>query len=40
MPAIAKDKENNIHIVYANRDSILYVFSKDGKSYSAAALWQ
>jgi hypothetical protein len=38
MPAITKDKENNIHIVYANGDSILYVFSKDGKSYSTPAL--
>ncbi|MEP7231591.1 MAG: sialidase family protein [Ginsengibacter sp.] len=38
MPAIAKDKENNIHIVYGNGDSIMYIFSKDGKSYSTPAL--
>mgnify|MGYP001796550897 CR=1 FL=1 len=38
MPAIAKDKENNIHIVYGNGDSILYVFSKAGKSYSTPTL--
>lgn len=38
MPAIAKDKENNIHIVYGSGDSIMYILSKDGKSYSAPAL--
>lgn len=38
MPAITKDKRNNIHIVYGSGDSIMYVFSKDGKSYSTPAL--
>ena len=38
MPAIAKDKKNNIHVVYGSGDSIMYIFSKDGKSYSAPSL--
>ena len=38
MPAIAKDKKNNIHIVYGTGDSIMYIFSKDGKSYAAPSL--
>ncbi|MEO7047630.1 MAG: hypothetical protein ABI091_20190 [Ferruginibacter sp.] len=38
MPAIAKDKENNIHIVYGNGDTIMYAFSKGGNSYSTLAL--
>ena len=38
MPAIAKDKKNNIYVVYGTGDSIMYIFSKDGKSYSAPSL--
>jgi hypothetical protein len=38
MPAIAKDKKNNIHIVYGNGDSIMYIFSNDVKSYSSPVL--
>jgi hypothetical protein len=38
MPAIAKDKGNNIHIVYGTGDSIMYVFSEGGKSYSTPSL--
>ena len=38
MPAITKDKENIIHIVYGNSDSIMYIFSKAGKSYSTPTL--
>jgi hypothetical protein len=38
MPAIAKDKKNNIHVVYGTGDSIMYIFSKDGKSFSAPLL--
>ncbi len=38
MPAIAKDKRNNIHVVYGTGDSIMYIFSKEAKSFSAPAL--
>ena len=38
MPNMAKDKGNNIHIVYGNGDSILYVSSKDGKSFTSSSL--
>ncbi|MDQ6845260.1 MAG: glycoside hydrolase [Bacteroidota bacterium] len=38
MPAITKDKRNVIHIVYGSGDSIMYVSSKDGISYSSPAL--
>jgi len=38
MPSIATDKENYIHVVYGTGDSIMYIFSKDGKSYSAPSL--
>ncbi len=38
MPAITKDKRNNIHVVYGTGDSIMYIFSKDAKSFSAPAL--
>jgi hypothetical protein len=38
MPNLAKDKDNNIHLVYGTGDSIMYVFSKNGKSFSAPSL--
>ena len=38
MPNIAKDKSNNIHIVYGTGDSIMHVFSKDGVSFTAPDL--
>ncbi len=38
MPAITKDKRNNIHVVYGTGDSIMYIFSKEAKSFSAPSL--
>ncbi len=38
MPAIAKDLKNNIHLAYGIGDSIMYISSKDAKSYSSPAL--
>ena len=39
MPALAKDANNNIHVVYGSGDSILYVFSNDnGVSFSTPVL--
>ncbi len=38
MPNIAKDKYNNVHIVYGWGDSIMYVSSKDGKSFTSPSL--
>ncbi len=38
MPAIAKDKKNIISIVYGTGDSIMYMSSSDGMSYSSPAL--
>jgi hypothetical protein len=38
MPNVAKDKSNNIHIVYGTGDSIMYVFSSDGKVFTSPAL--
>ena len=38
MPNITKDKSNSIHIVYGHGDSILYITSRDGKSYSPPSL--
>lgn len=38
MPDIVKDKSNNIHLVYGSADSIMYVFSKDGKTFTSPAL--
>jgi hypothetical protein len=38
MPNLVKDKNNTIHIVYGTGDSIMYVFSKDGKSFSPPSL--
>ena len=38
MPNIAKDKSNNIHIVYGSGDSILYISSKDGDSFTSPVL--
>ncbi|MGI8584012.1 MAG: hypothetical protein ACR2KX_17585 [Chitinophagaceae bacterium] len=38
MPNITKDKNNNIHIVYGSGDSIMYTFSKSGKSFASPSL--
>ncbi|HEV8080579.1 MAG TPA: sialidase family protein [Chitinophagaceae bacterium] len=38
MPNIAKDKNNDIHIVYGSGDNIMYIFSKDGRSFSTPTL--
>lgn len=38
MPNLVKDKNNNIHVVYGTGDSIMYVFSKNGKSFSLPTL--
>ena len=38
MPSITKDKGNNIHIVYGTGDSVMYIFSKDGKRFSSPVL--
>ena len=39
MPNIVKDKSNTIHLVYGNKDSILYCFSSDqGNTFSAPSL--
>ncbi len=38
MPNIAKDKYNNIHIVYGNGDSIMYISSRDGRNYKSPVL--
>ena len=38
MPQITKDKNNNIHIVYGSGDSIMYLSSKDGYSFSSPSL--
>ncbi len=38
MPNVTRDKSNNIHIVYGSGDSIMYVFSKNGKSFTSPAL--
>ena len=29
MPALAKDKDDNLHLVYGTGDSIMYVYSDD-----------
>lgn len=38
MPYAAKDKHNNIHVVYGTGDSIMYSFSKNGASFSSPSL--
>nr|MBA2760816.1 exo-alpha-sialidase [Segetibacter sp.] len=38
MPNIVKDKYNHVHIVYGWGDSIMYVSSKDGKSFTSPSL--
>jgi hypothetical protein len=38
MPYIIRDKSNTIHIVYGHGDSILYISSRDGKSYDSPSL--
>jgi hypothetical protein len=39
MPNLAKDKDNNLHLVYGNGDSIMYLFSSDnGNSFSKPSL--
>ena len=38
MPNMVRDKRHNIHIVYGSGDSIMYVFSKDGKNFTTPSL--
>src|SRR5215210_2622915 len=38
MPNMVKDKRNNVHIVYGSGDSVMYVTSKNGKSFDSPAL--
>src|SRR3954454_21665528 len=38
MPNIARDKSNTIHVVYGTGDSILYLSSRDGKSFTPPVL--
>ena len=38
MPNMVKDKRNNVHIVYGSGDSVMYVTSKNGKSFTSPAL--
>lgn len=39
MPALAKDANNKIHLVYGSGDSIMYCYSQDkGNSFSAPVL--
>ena len=38
MPYVALDKNNALHIVYGRGDSIMYISSKDGRSYSFPSL--
>ncbi len=38
MPYVTRDKNNTIHIVYGHGDSIMYISSNDGKSYSSPSL--
>ena len=38
MPNMTRDKNNMIHIVYGSGDSILYISSRDGISFSSASL--
>ena len=38
MPNITKDKSNTIHIVYGTGDSIMYISSKDGMSFTSPSL--
>jgi hypothetical protein len=39
MPAIAKDANNTLHVVYGSGDSIMYIYSNDeGKSFSKPEL--
>jgi hypothetical protein len=38
MPSITKDQNNVIHIVYGSGDSIMYISSRDGSSFTSPAL--
>ena len=38
VPSVVKDKFNMIHIVYGTGDSIMYILSKDGSSFSTPSL--
>lgn len=38
VPSVAKDRSNIIHVVYGSGDSIMYVMSKDGKSFTTPSL--
>src|SRR3954468_20310027 len=35
MPNVTKDKSNNIHVVYGSGDSIMYLTSKNGTSFTS-----
>lgn len=38
MPQVAKDKNNGIHIVYGSGDSIMYISSRDGNSFTSPSV--
>jgi hypothetical protein len=38
MPYLAKDKHNNVHVVYGTGDSIMYTYSKSGGAFSRPSL--
>src|SRR6476620_11659642 len=38
VPSVVKDRGNLIHIVYGTGDSIMYVSSKDGKTFTSPSL--
>jgi hypothetical protein len=38
MPNITRDKNDNVHIVYGNSDSIMYISSKNGNSFTSPSL--
>ena len=38
MPNIDRDRSNNIHIVYGSGDSIMYISSKNGNSFTSPSL--
>lgn len=38
MPALARDRSGMIHIAYGVRDSLFYISSRDGRTFSAPAL--
>jgi hypothetical protein len=38
MPNMTRDKSNTLHMVYGNGDSIMYMSTKDGKSFTSPSL--